>query len=215
MPELIDVRDALRAAILRGEYAPRQRLIESELVREYATTRFILRNALLQLEGDGLVEIQVNRGARVREISVDEAIEITQLRRVVEGLIASLAAERISEAEVDELRDLGEAMSSAVAEGAPMRYSDLNASLHARLREISRHPTATRIIQQLNGQMVRHQFKLALMPGRPNTSLIEHLEIIDAVCARNPEAAEAAMRRHVASVMDALGASNPSDSPTC
>jgi DNA-binding GntR family transcriptional regulator len=72
-----DLLTALRAAILRGEYAPRQRLIETELTERYATSRFVLRNALNRLASEGLVEFQPNRGARVREISVAEAIEIT------------------------------------------------------------------------------------------------------------------------------------------
>jgi DNA-binding GntR family transcriptional regulator len=79
----------LRAAILRGEYSPRQRLIETELAEQYGTSRFVIRNALAQLANEGLVEIQPNRGARVREVSVQEALEITEIRRAVEGLIAA------------------------------------------------------------------------------------------------------------------------------
>src|SRR6202023_1864106 len=90
---------ALRAAIIRGDYAPRQRLVESELCADFSTSRFIVRNALQELSADGLVEFQRNRGARVREISLTEAIEITQVRRVLEGLEAARAAERITAAE--------------------------------------------------------------------------------------------------------------------
>src|SRR6187455_2585397 len=73
-----DVFDELRAAILRGEFAPLQRLIETELAERFGTSRFVLRNALTRLAAEGLVELQPNRGARVREISVEEAIEITE-----------------------------------------------------------------------------------------------------------------------------------------
>jgi DNA-binding GntR family transcriptional regulator len=199
-----DVLAELRAAILRGEYAPRQRLIETELVERYATSRFVLRNALTRLANEGLVELQPNRGARVREISVDEAIEITEIRRAVEGLVAARAAERITDAEIAGLRTLGAEMAAVVEQADMLRYSELNAQLHATVRSIAQHESATKIIEQLNGQMVRHQFRLSLVPGRPSVSLPEHLAIIDAVCARDPAAAEAAMRAHLTSVIDAL-----------
>jgi DNA-binding GntR family transcriptional regulator len=85
-----------------------------------------------------------------------------------------------------------------------LRYSELNARLHGQVRAIARHPAATKIIEQLHGQMVRHQFRLSLMPGRPSVSLPEHLAIIEAVCARNPRKAEQAMQAHLTSVLRAL-----------
>jgi DNA-binding GntR family transcriptional regulator len=210
-----DVLMELRAAILRGEYAPRQRLIETELVEQYETSRFVLRNALTRLANEGLVELQPNRGARVREISVEEAIEITEIRRAVEGLVAARAAERITDDEIAEIRALGEEMTTAVERADMLRYSELNAQLHGKVRSIARHSSATRMIEQLNGQMVRHQFRLSLVPGRPSVSLPEHLAIIEAVCARDPQKAEGAMRAHLTSVLDALAAiATPSTSRT-
>jgi DNA-binding GntR family transcriptional regulator len=199
-----DVHDELRSAILRGEYAPLQRLIEAELIERYGTTRFALRNALTRLAAEGLIELQPNRGARVRQISAEEAIEITEIRRAVEALVAARAAERVTDEEIIELRDLGEAMSSAVAGMDMLGYSDLNARLHGSVRRIARHHTATRLIEQLHGQMVRHQFRLAFVPGRPSVSLPEHLAIIDAICARDPERAERAMHAHIDSVLKML-----------
>jgi DNA-binding GntR family transcriptional regulator len=201
-----DVLTELRAAILRGEYAPRQRLIETELTERYATSRFLLRNALTRLANEGLVELQPNRGARVREISVEEAIEITEIRRAVEALVAARAAERITDDEIEGLRALGEEMAAAVQSADMLRYSELNAQLHGTVRAIAQHSSAIRIIEQLNAQMVRHQFRLSLVPGRPSVSLPEHLAIIEAVCARDPERAEHAMWVHLTSVLDALGA---------
>jgi DNA-binding GntR family transcriptional regulator len=199
-----DVYAALRAAILRSEYAPRQRLIETELTEQYETSRFVLRNALARLANEGLVELQPNRGARVREISVHEAIEITEIRRAVEGLVAARAADRITDAEAGELRRLGESMSEAVRGADMLRYSELNARLHSQVRSIAQHTSAIRIIEQLNSQMVRHQFRLSLVPGRPSVSLPEHLAIIEAICSRDPARAEEAVCAHLTSVLDAL-----------
>jgi len=199
-----EVFDELRGAILRGEYAPLQRLIESELAERYGTTRSVLRTALTRLATEGMVELQPNRGARVRQISAEEAIEITEIRRAVEALVAARAAQRVTDDEITSLRALGTAMSAAVEQMDMLGYSELNAQLHSTVRRIADHRTATRIIEQLHGQMVRHQFRLALVPGRPSVSLPEHLAIIDAVCARDPEQAERAMRTHLDSVMKML-----------
>lgn len=199
-----DVRTLLRDAILRGAYAPRQRLIEADLAAEYGASRFTLRNALIQLEAEGLVELQPNRGARVREITPAEAIEITEIRQSVEGLVAARAAEKVTDEQIGFLRGIGDEMRLALERNELMRYSDLNATLHGTLREIAQHAAANRVLEHLNGQMVRHQFRLFLLPGRPNTSLPEHLAIIDGVCARDPEAARAAMVLHVGSVIATL-----------
>ncbi|MGO1467469.1 MAG: GntR family transcriptional regulator [Microbacterium gubbeenense] len=198
------VRNQLREAILRGTYAPRQRLIEAELAEEYGASRFVLRNALIQLASEGLVEMQPNRGARVREVTVAEAVEITEIRQAIESLVAARAAERVSDEQADYLRELGDQMRAAVDHNELVKYSELNTALHTTLREIAGHDTGSRMLEQLNGQMVKHQFQLFLVPGRPNTSLPEHLAIISAVCARDPEAARAAMHTHVGSVVTTL-----------
>ncbi|MEX0428023.1 GntR family transcriptional regulator [Nocardioides sp. DS6] len=207
-----DVRQRLRAALLQGRYAPRQRLIEAELAEEYAVSRFVIRNVLHQLEAESLVEVQPHRGARVRELSLAEALEITELRQSVEGLIAARAAERISPAQIDGLQRLGRAMADAVEGGELVRYSESNAALHASLREIAANATATALLERLNAQMVRHQFMLSLIPGRPRVSLPEHLDIIVAVCAHEPAAAESAMRRHIGSVLRAIAESDAAGS---
>lgn len=204
MADNSDVRTQLRDAILRGDYAPRQRLIEADLAAEYGASRFTLRNALIQLEAEGLVELQPNRGARVREITVEEAIEITEIRQAVESLVAARAAEKVSDEQIAALRRIGEDMHTAVEQNELMRYSELNSALHSTLRDIADHSASSRVLEQLHGQMVRHQFRLFLVPGRPSVSMPEHLAIIDAVCARDADAARAAMSTHVGSVITTL-----------
>lgn len=201
-----DVHARLRAAILRGVYAPRQRLVEAELAEEYGASRFTLRNALILLASDGLVELQPNRGARVREISLAEALEITELRQQVEGILAARAAEKVTEEQSAFLLDLDERMRTAVATGDFLTYAGLNGTLHGTIRDIADHATARRVLDQLHGQLVHHQFQLALVPGRPHISLPEHRAIIDAIRSRDPERARAAMSAHVGSVAQTLTA---------
>ena len=198
--------DAVRAAIVQGEYAPKQRLVEADLCERFGTSRFIARSALLELSAQGLVEFQRNRGARVREISISEAIEITEVRKLLEGLEAARAAERITAGEAALLRVIVQDMRAAVAGAELLRYSELNASLHGAIRDIAAHETSARLLRQLRDQTVRHRFSLSLVPGRPAVSLPQHEAIVTAVIARDPAAAERAMHDHLQSVIDAFQA---------
>jgi len=211
------VTSALRAAILQGAYAPRQRLIEADLCAEFGAGRFAIRGALRTLTAEGLIEIERHKGARIREIPLAEAIEITEVRAVLEGLVAARAAERLARADLVELRAIIAAMRTAVRAGELLRYSDLNARLHTAILAMASHPTAAGILGRLRAQMVRHQFQLALLPGRPAVSLAQHEKIVAAIRARDPEAAEQAMREHVRSVLSALRSIQapwPASSPT-
>src|SRR5450755_40711 len=91
--------ERLRRAILGGDMAPGQRLVEEELSGMLAVTRASLRAALFDLTAEGLVERIPNRGARVRVITRDEAVAITECRMVLEGLCAAKAAELVTDAE--------------------------------------------------------------------------------------------------------------------
>ncbi|GAA4059276.1 GntR family transcriptional regulator [Streptomyces shaanxiensis] len=194
----------LRQAILHGEMAPAQRLVENELAEQFGVTRASIRAALIDLEAQGLVERIRNRGSRVRVVSVEEAVAITECRMALEGLCAAKAAVTASDEQLARLADLGTAMTKAVADGEPMTYSELNQELHARIQEFSGQRTAVELLERLNGQLVRHRFQLALRPGRPQHSLNEHLAMIEAIRARDPQAAEEAVRAHLTSVIEAL-----------
>ncbi|MQA95829.1 MAG: FCD domain-containing protein [Streptosporangiales bacterium] len=203
------VLDAVRDAIARGEFVPDQRLVEADLSERFSASRATVRAALLQLSNEGLVERVQHRGARVRAISLDEAIEISEVRMVLEGLCAAKAAERATADEAEELRTIGTRMRDAVGAGDVLGYSQCNQELHRRIREIGGQATATGMLERLRAQSVRHQFRLAMQPGRPAVSLREHLAIVDAILAHDPNAAEQAMRAHLTSVIEALRTAAP------
>ncbi len=184
--------------------APGQRLVEEELAGRLGVTRASVRAALFDLAADGLAERIPNRGARVRAVTVAEAVAITECRMALEGLCAAKAAERVTGPQADRLRRLGGELQRAVADGEPLKYSALNHELHRLVREISGQQVAAGLLERLNGQLVRHQFQLSLRPGRSQASLPEHLAIITAIAGRRPAEAEEATRRHLRSVITAL-----------
>src|SRR5215203_1450662 len=120
----VPVVDAIRAAIAAGEFVPNQRLVEADLSERFGASRAGVRTALLQLASEGLVERVQNRGARVRAVSLAEAVEIVEVRMVVEGLCAAKAAPRLTDADRDRLRGIGAAMRAAVADGDLLGYSE-------------------------------------------------------------------------------------------
>jgi DNA-binding GntR family transcriptional regulator len=197
-------RDALRKAILAGEFLPGERLVEATLCERFGASRFTVRTALQDLAAEGLVEVRRNKGAHVRKVSLEEAIEISEVRMVVEALVAGRAAALATEEQCSELDEIGLLMGRAVAAGEFRRYSDLNRRLHAYIRQIAAHRTADTIIETMRGQLVRHQFALSLLPGRPAVSLPQHQRIIAAIRAKDSDGAEQAMREHIASVIEAL-----------
>lgn len=195
---------ALRQAIGRGELSPGQRLIEEELAADLGVTRASLRAALLELTTEGLVERTPNKGARVRVVSAEEAVAITECREALEALCAVKAAQRVTDSQIDSLAAIAERLERAVADGDPLTYSDANTELHQAVRVISGQTVAIGLLGKLNAQLIRHQFHLAQHPGRPEQSLGEHLAIIDAITRRDPEAADKATRQHLSSVIAAL-----------
>jgi DNA-binding GntR family transcriptional regulator len=122
----------------------------------------------------------------------------------LEALCAVKAALRITDEDAAKLRELGENLKRAVADGNSLRYSELNRELHRRVGAISGQHVAIGLLDRLHAQLVRHQFQLALRPGRPEVSLAEHLAILEAVADRRPNDANLAVRAHLASVIEAL-----------
>jgi DNA-binding GntR family transcriptional regulator len=200
----VTVADRLRTDILSGALLPGERLIELNLAERYGVGRAAVRAALVELDGEGLVQREANRGATVRRVSLTEAIEITEARGVLEGLIARLAAERATDDERSELADIVAGMEQAVAGADPGSYSELNRRFHRRLREIGRHEVSQDLVDNLRNRAVHHQYRLSMVPGRADESLDQHRAVAAAVIAGDADAAEAAMRAHLDSVASVL-----------
>ncbi|GAA4974380.1 GntR family transcriptional regulator [Kineococcus glutinatus] len=197
-------RSYLREAITRGELAPGHRLVETDLVDLIGVSRGAVRLALDALTAEGLVERVPHRGARVRRVSTAEAVAITECRMALEGLLAARAAQRAGDEQVAALREQLERMRRAVAAGELMRYSDLVQELYELIRACAAQPVAGALVERLRAQIVRHQFRLSLRPGRPQVSLAGLTAVVEAIAERNPDAAEAAVRAHLAGVAAAL-----------
>lgn len=198
--------EQLRAAIVTGRYQPGERLVESDLMRDFEVARRVVRDALAELQKEGLVTRTANRGASVRKITLDEAIEITEARALLEGLLAAQAAERASDDERVELSGLLTRMREAAATDPIGQFPPLYREFHQRVRAIGRHKVAAELVDILRNRNAQFQFRTALMPGRVQQSLEEHEAIVQAIVERDPAAAQQAMHAHLDAVVDALRA---------
>lgn len=194
----------LREAIVSGQLHPNERLTETSLAQRLKSGRTAVRAALVRLDQEGLVTLERNRGARVRHVSDREALEIEEVRAVLEGLLARRAAVQVTAADLQELHRLIQEMRDRVEQGDSIGYSELNSAFHERIWSAADHPTAARIVRELKSQAIRFQFQTALRPGRARRSLGEHEMIFTALKEHDAEAAEAAMREHLAAVLDTL-----------
>ncbi len=199
------VTDEIRRDILTGRFEPGDRLLEIPLAERYECGRAAVRSALVELTSEGLVEREANRGATVRRISITEAIQITEARAALESLIAAQAARNATSEDRAELAGIIIDMRAAVRDDRGRDYSGLNALLHRRLCEMSGHTIAAHLVANLRNRAASHQYRLAVMPGRPGESLGQHAAIVEAIVTGDPVVAATAMRDHLQSVIEVLG----------
>ena len=199
-----DVTMALRDAILAGRLMPNERLVEVELAARFGTSRAQVRTALLALEGEGLVVSEPNRGARVRHVTAEEALEIVEARGALEVMATGKAAERATAEDVARLQAILARMREKIEAGDLIGYSSMNGEFHGEVRRIARHATSAKLLHLLNSQIIRYQFRSILIPGRAARSFAEHGEIVAAIAAQDAARARETMARHLVEVVDNL-----------
>jgi DNA-binding GntR family transcriptional regulator len=201
---LADLLAALRNDLGAGVYHPRERLVEADLVDRYGTSRAAVREALIQLTSEGLVERTPNRGARVRPMTIEEAIEIAEVRRALESLCAALAAQRGSETERHALTGMADAMREAAGADRVSEYLSINARFHESIRRMSGHATAGAILEQFQHRPIDRFFPQPFRARPPMASVADHDRIAAAIGAGDAPAAEAAMQSHLGRLVDDL-----------
>jgi DNA-binding GntR family transcriptional regulator len=197
--------NGIREAIIDGTLRPGQRLTETDIMEEYHASRGAARSALGMLVGEGLVERVLYQGARVRRASLEEMVELTEIRAVVEGLMAFRAAVRATDEEIKELQRIAEAMASSVQQSDFAAYNHLNQVLHRNINRIADQRAATELAERLRSQSgITHQYRLRRIPGRSAESAREHAAIVAAIADGDPDRAEEAMRQHLMSLINAV-----------
>ncbi|UUZ65726.1 phosphonate utilization associated transcriptional regulator [Polaromonas sp. P1-6] len=190
------VQQEIERAILVGEYEPGSKLIEATLAMKMGVSRGPVREAFRMLEEAGLVRNEKNRGVFVRDIPIDEAIEIFDLRAAMDELVGRQLAKNITPAQLKEIKGVVSAMEKAVKAEDAYNYHLLNLKFHDRLVEMAGNRKLTAIYRKLIKEIsLFRRLNLAdgwLMP----ISAGEHRQIVKAIASGDPEAAGRAMFDH-------------------
>ena len=191
------VQQEIERAILVGEYAPGSKLIEATLAEKLGVSRGPVREAFRMLEEAGLVRNEKNRGVFVRDIPIDEAVEIFDLRAAKDELVGRQLAKNITAPQLKEIRGLVDQMEKAVKADDTRQYHLLNLRFHDRLVEMAGNRKLTAIYRKLIKELsLFRRLNLAdgwLMP----ISAGEHRQIVKAIASGDADAAGRAMYDHV------------------
>lgn len=192
------IAESILKGIHEGQYAPGQRLVEADITQELGVSRGPLREAFRRLAADGILDIQVHKGAAVRRHSRAELAELFRVREVLEGLAARIAAERIDRPGVKQrvlaaLRHLHRA--------GPLfdvlDHIEDNESFHRTIFELSGNRFLQRVMTPLQMPTYRAAFFRLFRSANRQRSLDQHIAILEAILAGNPDRAEKEMRKHV------------------
>lgn len=192
------VAETLRARILSGDLAPGQRLIESDLIGELDVGRSAVREAFVQLDAEGLVELRHQKGAAVTRLSLREMTELFAVRERLEGFAAFLAAERI-EAPGNRQWLLAQRENWMRAEMLhnELKHMDENVPFHDGIIQMSGNGRLVEVLRRMQIPAYRQKFLKLLDEDRRQESVEDHLMVIDAVLAGDAHKAEGLMRLHV------------------
>ena len=191
------VFEVLREAIISGQLAPGERLMEIQLAEELGVSRTPVREAIRKLELEELVLMVPRKGAYVASLSMKDVVEVFEIRGALEGLAAALAAERITEEELERLQRQLVKSAEMIGNADLQGMVEADTGFHQILYQASRNERLAQIINNLREQIQRFRQTSLSYPGRMKIALEEHREIVDAVSARDPEMARKLAQDHI------------------
>ncbi|MEQ5834024.1 GntR family transcriptional regulator [Marinobacter sp. NFXS9] len=192
--------ECLQTAIVKGELAPGEKIGEVELCERFNLTRGPLREALGRLESRGLLVRRPHAGFKVVSINGEELLELYRIREAMEGLAACQAAERMTDAEIDDLQRLLDRHEQMVDEAQGQAYyqHEGDYDFHYCIAIGSRNRKLSQMLLGDLYYMVRlYRYRLSTSAGRPHRALREHRSIADAIANRDGELAQFLMQRHI------------------
>ncbi|NLO98213.1 MAG: GntR family transcriptional regulator [Peptococcaceae bacterium] len=188
------VLEALRDAIVKGVLEPGERLMEIQLAEELGVSRTPVREAIRKLELEGFVVMIPRKGAYVAGVSYKDIKDVFEIRAALEGLAAGLAAEKITDDEIEQMeRVLHYEKEPATLEEMVQNDTDF----HALLYKASRNERLISILGNLREQIQRFRTTSLAVPGRPKYAIQEHRAIVDAIAKHDVEEAQSLATAHI------------------
>ncbi len=199
------VASQIREQILKREIKGGEPLRQEAIAKSFGTSIIPVREALRQLESEGLVELKTHRGAVATELTLDKALEWIHLRRLIETDLISLAIEKIKEEDIVRAREILDRFDKAMEQHREIdRWTEYNWEFHAALYAPANRPETMSVLKALHQKCDRY-IRLQLLTGdHIDRAAAEHAELIELCEGRRKRAAKAFMHRHIAGVEEDL-----------
>ena len=191
------VASEIREAILGGRLAAGQRLVEKDLTATFGVSRTSVREALKELEAQGYISLIPHKGAFVSQPTEEELRELYTIASVLEGLAARLAAARITDEELERLREITISLETCRLKGDIDGYYHHNHLFHRTFVEASGNATLLELVERVRSQIVKTRILSHGVPDRLDQSMREHKGILSAFLRRDPGRAEKRVVRHL------------------
>jgi len=198
-----DVAERLREQIFAHELAPGSWLDEQNLALAFGISRTPMREAIKVLASEGLVTTKMNKGAYVTEVDRCDLEQIFTVLSLLEGQAAKETALKATETQLTQLDNLHHRLEKAAADRDIGQFFEINVKFHDMIQEIADNQWMNGVIVDLRKVLKLQRRDSLSRSGRLLSSLIEHRQILEAILKRDPTAAEAAMRKHLANGLEA------------
>lgn len=191
------VFETLRDAIRKGILKPGERLMEIHLAEQLGVSRTPVREAIRKLELEGYVIMMPRRGTYVSNLSIKDINEVFEIRTSLDSLASGLAAERITDEELEHLQRLLVVIGEAIKEKNMEKIVEADTKFHDILYQASRNNRLVGIIYNLREQLTSFRAKSMAYPGRLEETLGEHRRIVDTIAQGDAVAAQKASEYHM------------------
>ncbi|KDP87358.1 GntR family transcriptional regulator [Cupriavidus basilensis] len=211
------VVEHLRKFIVEGVLSPGMKLNERELCETLGISRTPLREAFKVLAAEGLIEISPNRGASVSRMTESEVWETFELMSGLEAFSGELACERITPAELAEIKALHYSMLACRVQNDLPGYYSRNQEIHDRINEAARNATLRQTYQSINRRLKALRFRSNHETDKWDRAVHDHEDMIKALEARDGKLLGSILKRHLLEKRDAIMRIHPDpvgDPPT-
>jgi DNA-binding GntR family transcriptional regulator len=199
-----EVATRLRQRIVEGQIAPGAKLNERELSEQLQVSRTPLREAIKMLAAEGLVELLPNRGAVAASLSEQDVADTFEVIAGLEGQSGELAAQRISDAELAEIRALHYEMLAAFTRRDLSTYYRLNAQIHTSINAAARNPVLTQTWRNVNARLQALRFRSNFDEAKWQRAVKEHERMVELLAAHDGAALRALLVQHLDNKRDVV-----------
>lgn len=191
----------LKEKIIKGTLKSGTKILESEIAKQMGVSRTPIREAIRKLDVDGLVIMNPNRGVQVIDFLIEDLREVLQIRELLEGFAAYIAAKKISDKEIIKLEEIIKKMRNEAAKGNIAAYTDLNSQFHNVILELSENKRLIRLCNSLSGHEYKFKIEALTLVERLKYSIEEHIKILEALKKRNSIEAKSLTQSHIENVL--------------